>query len=224
MDKSTLISQLADYEPQAVVRTLAMMSYNPSIGRVLEEDGVGKFSDLAVEIVQTLSSLTTQTEFDAAHAAFCDRVGASFKTARGESVSYGQAQKPLNVFLKVYVDWAGKPDAIQAEKLKPLLHVPLDSLLMKFISHEFPGDYRTIVGGVQNKIIGRIAAEIPDEMRGRSDPKSLARRILGSEFSLSAINKPLYIAWQALLRSLYPAKPVLLDVVWAMERNRRDSD
>ena len=38
MVKEELFSHLVSYEPEAVVRTLAMMAYNPSIGRVLQEE------------------------------------------------------------------------------------------------------------------------------------------------------------------------------------------
>ena len=49
----------------------------------------------------------------------------------------GRAQKPLNVFLKVYVAWARLPNATVAEMLDQLLHVPLDSVLMGFLKKEF---------------------------------------------------------------------------------------
>jgi hypothetical protein len=63
-------------------------------------------------------------------------------TSRGEKISYGQAQKPVNVFLKVYVDWAGLPKPEIAVRLRPYLHVPLDSVVMKYIRYHFPQHYQ----------------------------------------------------------------------------------
>jgi len=44
MDKLELVGLLSGKEPEAVTRTMAMMAYIPSIGRVLEPGGVGKFA------------------------------------------------------------------------------------------------------------------------------------------------------------------------------------
>jgi len=38
--------------------------------------------------------------------------------------------------------------------------------------------------------------------------------LIGNEFSVTAINKEIYITWQRLLHSLWPGKPVMLDFVW----------
>jgi hypothetical protein len=46
----------------------------------------------------------------------------------------------------------------------------------------------------------------------------IAKRIVGTEFSLGAIDKEMYLQWQALFRSLWPGKPVQLDLIWALER------
>ena len=134
MDKPELTRLLAGKEPEAITRTLAMMAYNPAIGRVLEKGGVDRFADLMLETIPKLYGLVTRDHFESVHAGACERILASFKTNRGQNLSYGQAQKPLNVFLKVYVDWAKRPDTALAEKLTPLLHVPLDSLLMEFVA------------------------------------------------------------------------------------------
>lgn len=101
LEKAQLIVLLQSKEPEAIIRILAMMAYNPAIGRVLERDGVNRFGDLMVETVPKFYGLVTRERFDSIHAETCERILASFKTARGESLSYGQAQKPTNVFLKV---------------------------------------------------------------------------------------------------------------------------
>ncbi len=61
-------------------------------------------------------------------------------------MSYGQAQKPVNVFLKVYVDWAKLPDRKTAIRLAKYLHVPLDSVVMGRVRREHRDDYHQIGG------------------------------------------------------------------------------
>lgn len=213
MDKLDLISLLTRKEPEAIIRTVAMMAYNPSIGRVLEKGGVDRFADLMVETVPRFYGLVNRDHFESVHAEACKHILTSFKTNRGKALSYGQAQKPLNVFLKVYVDWARRPDNELADKLTPLLHVPLDSLLMGFIAKTFPQRYQSCIVPPRKRLAELIAQRV-----GNTTPR-MAERALGSEFSLTGIaSKEIYDGWQELLRSLYPGKPVMLDVIWVLER------
>jgi hypothetical protein len=215
MERSQLIKLLSGKEAEAIIRTLAMMAYNPAIGRVLEKGGVERFADLMVETVPRFYGTVNRERFDTTHTETCERILASFKTNRGGSVSYGQAQKPLNVFLKVYVDWAKQPGQELAEKLTPLLHVPLDSLLMQFMAREFPEGYKTKIAPLRRQFAERVA-----ERLGQYKPRTVEQALLGTEFSLVGINKQVYLAWQELLRSLYPGKPVALDIIWMLERTR----
>lgn len=134
MTQADLIALISGKEPEAITRTFGMMAYIPAIGRVLEKGGVDRFADLMVQTIPKFYGLASRDAFNAIHAQPCEAILSLFKTRRSETLSYGQAQKPLNVFLKVYVDWAKQPTRELAEKLTPLLHVPLDSLLMGFIS------------------------------------------------------------------------------------------
>lgn len=220
MDQAALLKLLTGREPDAITRTLAMMAYNPAIGRVLEEGGVGRFEDLMVETVPEYCGEVSRERFEALHADICGRIIESFQTNRGKTLSYGQAQKPLNVFLKVYVDWAKQPSRELAEKLAPFLHVPLDSLLMKFIKREFPDEYRNRIGRLRSQTREQLAERVAHHLKLTSGARGVARQLQGSEFSLTSIDKELYLAWQQLLRSLYPAKPVLLDIIWVLERRR----
>jgi hypothetical protein len=216
MDQAGLAQYLVGREPEAIIRTLAMMAYNPAIGRVLEGGSVVRFADLmAVEIPKIYSALI-QGSFDDWHSRMCARILAEFKTAKGEKLSYGQAQKPLNVFMKVYVDWAKLPSRELAEKLTPALHCPLDSVVMKFIKREFADAYEERVGLVRRHKLDRVA-ERAREIAGSSS-RAVAKRIVGNEFSLAAIDKDIYLQWQDLFRSLWPGKPVQLDLIWALER------
>ncbi len=213
--RAMLITELVRREPEAITRSIAMMAYNPSIGRVLEHGGVNLFGNLMVEIIPRFYGLVSRAHFDTVHTETCERILASFKTNKGKRLSYGQAQKPLNVFLKVYVDWAKLPTHELADVLAPLLHVPLDSLLMGFIKRTYSDEYERRICSIRNLLRDRIAERL--QMPGA---RGAARQLLGAELALTAVNKEIYLAWQDLLRSIYPGKPVLLDVIWALERAR----
>jgi hypothetical protein len=161
-----------------------------------------------VETIPKFYSLGTRAQFEIAHEETCQRILTSFKTNRGDTLSYGQAQKPLNVFLKVYIDWANQPDRTFADKLAPFLHVPLDSVVMEFIAREFPQEYQTGILSLRKRI-----AELVSERLEKTTPRMVERMLLRSEFALVGLSKEMYLAWQKLLRKLYPAKPVLLDII-----------
>lgn len=216
MDQAGLTQYLVGREPEAVIRTFAMMAYNPAIGRVLEGGSVVRFADLMAAEIPKIYSALIEGSFDDWHSRMCARILADFKTAKGEKISYGQAQKPLNVFLKVYVDWAKLPSRELAEKLTPALHCPLDSVVMKFIKREFPEAYEERIARVRRHKLERVA-ERAKEIAGSSS-RAVAKRIVGTEFSLAAIDKEMYLQWQGLFRSLWPGKPVQLDLIWALER------
>lgn len=219
MKNHELVSLLSGRESEAIIRTLAMMAYIPAIGRVLEKGGVGKFADLMVETVPKFYGLVTREHVDTIHAQTCERILSSFKTKSNQDLSYGQAQKALNVFLKVYVDHAKRPDPELAQKLVPFLHVPLDSILMKFIAREFREEYEKRIVRLRQQLAERTAERLKEHMPD-SKPSSIRRALLGNEFSLVGINKEIYLAWQALLRSLWPGKPLMLDIIWVLERRK----
>jgi hypothetical protein len=219
MDKVELVRLLSGREPEAITRTLAMMAYIPAIGRALGEGGVGKFVDLMVETVPKFYGYVTREHFDTIHAQACERILSSFKTNRNQNLSYGQAQKPLNVFLKVYVYWAKRPDPELAEKLIPFLHVPLDSILMRFIAREFPEEYKERIGRPRQHLAERTAERLKGHLPN-STPALVRRALFGNAFSLVGINKEIYLAWQGFLCSLWSSKPVMLDTIWTLERRK----
>jgi len=186
------VEQLVASESTVVTETMAFMSYNPSIGRVLEKGGMAKFQSLMRVVVEKLPSVESRQDFDALHRECVSNLLANFKTSRHSAPSYGQGQKPVNVFFKVYVDWARKPDDQTRTRLPPHLHVPLDSIVMKTIKRQYPGWYKTAI-------------------------KPLVKTPL-QEFSLSKIDEELYMKWQAFFREQHPEKPLVFDVVWGMKR------
>jgi len=88
---------------------------------------------------------------------------------------------------------------------------------MGFIRREFPEEYENRIGRLRRQQVERAT----ERLRGVSNPRTLARALVGNKFSLAAISKELYLAWQELLRSLCPARPVLLDTIWVLERTQK---
>jgi hypothetical protein len=186
------VMQLLAAEDRAVTEVMAFMSYNPSIGRVLEKGGVAKFQKMMTSAVESLPAVQSRGDFDQLHRECVSSLLANFKTSRNSQPSYGQGQKPVNVFFKVYVDWARKPDDQTRGRLLPHLHVPLDSIVMKSIRKQYPAWYRSRV-----KPLIKAPAQ---------------------EFSLSKIDEELYLVREEFFREQHPAKPLLFDILWAMKR------
>ena len=138
------IEELKKREKQSIIEVMAFMSYNPSIGRVLEKGGVKVFQEMAIQKVDELKGINTKEEFDAFHKEWMSKFIEKIKTNKNLKCSYGQAQKAINVFLKLFVDWASLPDEDTAKKILPFLHVPLDSILMKTVSKNYTGFYKQI--------------------------------------------------------------------------------
>lgn len=190
------LSKLRNKEEQAKICTLALMSYNPSIGRVLERKGVKKFEKIAWGKFSNIRTIDDLNQFDNFHSKFVNKVITEIRTNRGELASYGQAQKPVNVFLKVLVDWANLPDGSIANRIRKFLHVPLDKLLMSNFKREFLKDFE-------------------NEIRPKYFEKNIPPQNI---FSLSKIDESIYWAWQKAFRRLCPDKPLLLDVMWFLNR------
>jgi len=97
-----------------------------------------------------------------------------------------------NVFFKVYLDWARKPDDQTRARLLPHLHVPLDSIVMKTVKKQYLNWYNSEI---------KPLIDVPQQ-----------------EFSLSKIGQDLYMRWLAFFRQQYPEKPLLFDIVWGINR------
>lgn len=184
------IEDLKSREDNFIIEVLAFMSYNPSIGRVLEKGGVIKFKDMALNYVKDLNNILSKEDFDRFHNSWVQKIIDTIQTngKNPKICSYGQAQKAVNVFLKLYCDWSSKPDCKTAKGLRPFLHVPLDSIMMSEISKEYPEFYKREIKPINNS------------------------------FSLSKIEKNIYDEWQKFFRRMCPDKPLIYDLVWAKYR------
>ncbi len=134
----SFIKELMEREFQSIIEVMAFMSYNPSIGRVLEKGGVKKFQKMAMDNVSSLSKIKTIRDYDQFHYEWISNFIKNIKTNNEAECSYGQAQKAINVFMKLYSDWARLPDQNTSKKIIPFLHVPLDRIIMKTISNHYP--------------------------------------------------------------------------------------
>lgn len=189
------LNKLKRQEPRAIIQTLAFMSYNPSIGRILKRGGVKKFEQIALKEIPKIQRINNRMEFDRFHKGFVKALVSKLRTGKGRKLTYGQPQKPVNTFLKVYIDWASLPNRKTAGKLRQFLHCPLDSILMQAIKDEFEDTY-------EEKIL----------------PIYKKKYIQPSDLSLASIDEEVYSAWQELLKSIHPEKPILLDVLWSLGR------
>ena len=98
-----LVSELKKKEKQSIIEVMAFMSYNPSIGRVLEKGGVKKFQNMVISKVTVLTNIKNTEDFDTFHKQWMSEFMNNIKTNSGDICSYGQAQKAINVFLKLLV-------------------------------------------------------------------------------------------------------------------------
>jgi len=188
------LNSLLGFEEEFISKVMAFMSYNPSIGRVLEKGGVKKFQRIIIKMVPELFEISSIEQFDKLHHKYVQRVINNIKTSensKSHRASYGQASKAINVFLKVYVDWSKRPNITIRKKILPYLHVPLDSILIQTIKENHSQWYDNIIKPWAGK----------------------------QEYSLSKINKRTYYRWQKHFREKYRRKPLIFDVAWALNRN-----
>jgi len=190
MRAGTVLRDLEKAEPKAIIETLAFMSYNPSIGMALPKGSLNTFVRLLNKRLPQLDQISCRQDFEEFHREFLKEfMGEVKKNAKGGPVVHGQAQKPLNVFLKVFVHWASRPNHEVAERIRPLLHVPLDSVLMREVKRRFPEQCQQIVKPAYG---------------GCSPPAQLRH--------VDDVNK--YLAWQTCFRAICPDRPIVLDVLW----------
>lgn len=61
------IKRLESKEDESVIKAMAFMAYNPSIGRVLAKKGVEAFAKMAIARVALLSRIDSADDFDSFH-------------------------------------------------------------------------------------------------------------------------------------------------------------
>lgn len=124
-------------EELSVVRGLGSLAFVRAQGRTLEERSQEKVLALLWTIRGELESIQSQEQFDKRHRAWVENALQVLRTNRNGQLAYGQGQKTINVFLKFYVDWASRPTADAAARLRRWLHCPLDKVIIEALrSHD----------------------------------------------------------------------------------------
>jgi hypothetical protein len=190
------LRDLKSNEDLSIVRGLGSLAFVRAQGRTLEERSQEKILGLLWTIRGELDSLESSQQFDQRHHAWVESAVQVLRTNRQGQLAYGQGQKTINVFLKFYVDWASRPTADAAARIRPWLHCPLDKVVMEALrAHDTEAWRRRIW---------------EPHYRGRVTHQQRA--------SMSMIDAPAYGAWQAWIRELSPHKPVLIDTIWSLDR------
>ena len=176
----------------------------------LERQFFPKFQELSFRFALKLKTVRTRDEFDLFHRSYIQTFRQEIKTRGGTIVSYGDAQKPVNIFLKEYVEKNNVMEASQTAIISPLLHVTLDGIILMYMQSFFREDFNTFIAPA-NKICGLIETYDITQYRAKDISESLQNQLM-------FINHGVYSAWQAWFRAISPDRPVLLDAVWSIAR------
>ena len=209
---SELIERCRNNEEEVIIKGVAMGAVMLSrMAPIYESGSVSKFQKIALRFSQELKNITTIEDFDILHERFVESLKNEIKGQDGEKLSYGEAQKSINVFLKTYVDRSSRPHTSVAETIRPFLHVPLDSIMIKYFRENFRSDYSIYIAPAHHQVNEWIRDNNPT-FTGKMPDKELSK--------LKNICPEVYLAWQKWFRAIYPNKPVMLDTIWALERER----
>ena len=176
----------------------------------LERQFFPKFQELSYSFALKLKSVNSREEFDLFHRSYVQAFRQEIKTRGGTIVSYGDAQKPVNIFLREYVEKSKLLDTAVTTRLIPLLHVTLDGIIIMYMQSFFREDYDAFIAPV-SKICGLIDTFEVTQYRNKDISESLQTQLM-------FINHEIYTAWQAWFRGISPERPVLLDAVWSIAR------
>jgi len=176
----------------------------------LERQFFPKFQELSFIFALKLKSVSSREEFDLFHRSFIQAFRQDIKTRGGTIVSYGEAQKPVNIFLKEYVERSKLLDAALVDRLSPMLHVTLDGIIIMYMQSFFREDFNSFIAPV-SQVCGLIDIYDITQYRNKDISESLQNQFM-------FINHEVYTAWQSWFRSILPERPVLLDTVWSIAR------
>jgi len=215
MDYDSMIQHLKDTESEVITKELA--GGEMMLGRMvprLEKDCIPKFQELAWQYSEKLVDITSLSDFDAFHKDFIGVFHQQIRNKDGEAVSYGEAQKPINLFLKSYVDRFAIPGKDVTRRLRPFLHVPLDSVIIGYFRSNFRDDYDHHIAPIHRQINQVIKAQHPESSGNMPD---------GLLSQLQNLHEGEYLAWQNWFREIHPERPVLIDNLWFFERPKAKS-
>lgn len=180
------------------------------VNKKLERNFWPKFQELGWQFSKKLKLVTTIEEFDAYQHEFVQTIRDEIHSRNGTVISYGEAQKPVNVFLKEYVEKSNLLDISIVKRLSPFLHVTLDSVIILYFQSFFREDYLRYIAPLNN-----YCGQIETEKIVSFHKKDISESSLAQ---LMFFNREVYNAWQSWFRLICPERPVLLDAVWAISR------
>jgi hypothetical protein len=210
-DYQSLIQQCQAREQEEKTRGIEIgsMVLTRLSGR-LEKDFYPKYQDLAWQFSRRLRSVNTIAEFDDFHRSFVQTFRETVKSRSGTTISYGEAQQPVNVFLKEYVEKSEILNEAASSCLKPFLHVTLDGVIIYYLQCFFREDYLKYIGALDDAC-GYLGTGRITSFRNKDVSQSQLNQML-------FFDARVYYAWQSWFRRIFPSRPVLLDSVWSISR------
>ena len=210
-DYSSLLRSCHDREEQEISQNIDVGAM--ILGRLsprLERDFFPKFQELGWQFSRRLRSINTSDEFDSYHHDFVVAFRDTIKTRSGTIISYGEAQQPINIFLRDYVDDIHILGASEAACLRKCLHVTLDGVMIYYLQSFFREDYLAHIGPHLDAC-GYFDSGRVTSFHHQDISQSQLTQLL-------FIGRETYYAWQQWFRQIYPNRPVLLDAIWSIAR------
>ena len=210
-DYSSLIRSCHDREQQETSREIdtgAMMLKR--LSSRLERDFFPKFQELGWQYSRPLRSIESADEFDTHHHAFVTAFRETIKARNGTVISYGEAQQPINIFLRDYVDNIHLLGTSEANRLRQYLHVTMDGVMIYYLQSFFNEDHMRYIAP-HNDACGYFDSGHPTPFYRQDLSQSQLTQLL-------FIGRETYYAWQNWFRQIYPNRPSLLDAIWSIAR------
>ena len=210
-DYTSLIRCCRDREEEETAQGIdigAMM-----LGRLssrLEKDFFPKFQELGWQSTRRLRSIGTIEEYDIYHQEFVTAFRNTIKTRSGTIISYGEAQQPINIFLKDYIDNIHLLGASESARLRQFLHVTLDGVMIYYLQSFFREDYVKHIGP-HHEACGYFDSGKVTSFHHQDISQSQLTQLL-------FIGRDAYYAWQLWFREIFPDRPSLMDAVWSVAR------
>ena len=121
-----------------------------AMNRLFKKESKQKIAKQLECSLGALANCDDKNSFDEIHSKFCTWFANNVYTAekkkknneikKSSAASYGQAAKVFDVAAKVYVYYCHLPDCKASEKLLPMLHAAIDTLMMKNLKKTYPGE------------------------------------------------------------------------------------
>ena len=210
-DYSSLIRSCHDREEEEITQDIdtgALMLQR--LSSRLERDFFPKFQEIGWQYSRQLRSIGTQDEFDDYHHKFVTAFRDAIKTRTGTVMSYGEAQQPINIFLKDYVEKINLLGTEEAARLRQFIHVTMDGVMIYYFQSFFHEDYLQHIAP-HNDSCGYFGNERTAPFYRQDLSQSQLTQLL-------FISRDTYHAWQVWFRQICPNRPSLLDAVWSISR------